>query len=282
MFKKCQWHRQIMIYNKVSNGENIDALIGCTGFVGGTLLRQRAFQYRFHSANIRQGRSRTYGDIVCCAAPAQKWLANKQPLVDLQNIESLIDNLRTMSCNRFVLISTVDVFKQPVRVDESVLPVEGGLHPYGLHRRLLEKFVASHFKNSLIIRLPGLVGPDLRKNVIFDLLNDNAVSSIDHRGLFQFYPMVNLWRDVETALNARVDLLHLMSEPVTVAQIAEECFDINFQNTLDAAASQYDVQSIHASLYGSSSNYQYSGRETFLAIRSYIQSSKFNEGLKIQ
>lgn len=64
-----------------------------------------------------------------------------------------------------------------------------------------------HFPTFFTVRLPGLVGPGLRKNVLFDFLNDNNLHAIDSRGIFQFYPMVNLWYDIKTALGADMDLV---------------------------------------------------------------------------
>ncbi|MEO9149905.1 MAG: pyridine nucleotide transhydrogenase, partial [Burkholderiaceae bacterium] len=194
--------------------ENHDALIGFSGFVGSTLLGQRPFQSRFNSQNIGDIEGRRFDTVVCCAAPAQKWIANRDPAADRANMDRLIGHLKTMICQRFVLISTVDVFKSPVGVTEETPVDEEGLHAYGLHRRLLEKFVADRFSAHLILRLPGLVGPGLRKNVLYDFLHGNQLHKIDSRIVMQFYPMVNLCYDLETALDAGLSLLHLTAEPI--------------------------------------------------------------------
>ena len=152
-----------------------NALIGFSGFVGGTLLKQSNFEALFRSTNIHDIANREFDVVVCAGAPAQKWIANREPEADREKIDSLINHLRTVKCKTFILISTVDVFKNPIGVDESTLVDESGLHPYGLHRRLLEKFVEQHFSQHLILRLPGLVGPGLRKNVIFDFLKKTGV-----------------------------------------------------------------------------------------------------------
>jgi len=210
--------------------------------------------------------------VVCSAAPAQKWIANRDPVADLQNIDSLIAHLKTVTCNTFILISTVDVFKSPIGVDEDTPVDEDGLHAYGLHRRLLEKFVESQFPNHLIVRLPGLVGPGLRKNVIYDFLNENNLRAIDSRSVFQFYPMVNLWWDIQTALNAGLKLVHLTAEPISVADISVEGFGKIFEQALDNSPAAYDLRTQYANIFGSSGHYQYSQRETIQAVRAYAQS----------
>lgn len=249
-----------------------DALIGFTGFVGTTLLKQRTFEHCFRSTNIDEVDYKEFDLIVCAAAPAQKWIANRDPKSDLLKIERLIAHVKTIRCRTFVLISTVDVFKCANGVNEDTTVGEAGLHPYGLHRRLLEKFVEGRFVNHLIVRLPGLVGPGLRKNVIFDFLNDNNLQAIESRGVFQFYPMINLWYDIQKALDAGLRLIHLTAEPVSVAEISANGFGKPFNQTLANLPASYDVQSKYAALFGGHGGYQYSKRETIQAVRAYFQS----------
>jgi dTDP-4-dehydrorhamnose reductase len=249
-----------------------NALIGFTGFVGSSLLRQTKFEFLFRSTNIKEIEGGIFDLVVCAGAPAQKWVANREPREDLKKINGLIANLQNIKCKTFILISTVDVFKYPIGVDENSLVDESGLNPYGLHRRLLEKFVADHFSNYLIIRLPGLVGPGLKKNVIFDFLNNNNLQTVESRGVFQFYPMVNLWYDIQTALKAGLNLVHLTSEPISVADVSLECFGQIFTQELAGSPPIYDFRTIHSDLFKGEGNYQYRECEIIQAIRAYAQS----------
>ncbi len=251
-----------------------NALIGFTGFVGSTLLKQTTFTALYRSLNIADISNKDFDTVVCAGAPAQKWLANKDPDADRQKIDSLIEQLRTIKCKTFILISTVDVFQQPNAVNENSPVNTEGLHPYGLNRRRLEQFVEQHFAYYLIVRLPGLVGPGLRKNIIFDFLNNNNLSVIDCRSVFQFYPMVNLWFDIQLALKSDLSLIHLTSEPVSVADVASKGFGFSFDNKTQGSVVTYDMQSVHSALFGHQTPYQYSARETFQAIRHYAQSER--------
>lgn len=249
-----------------------NALVGYSGFVGGTLRRQADFEALYRSTNIHEIDRREFDLVVCAGAPAQKWLANRNPDADRQAIDGLIGHLDTVSCASFVLISTVDVFRDPLGVDEEAPVDEAGLHPYGLNRRRLEKFVQRRFPEHLVVRLPGLVGPGLRKNVVFDLLNANNLHAIDGRGLFQFYPMVNLWYDLRIALQAKLRLVHLTAAPVSVADVSLLGFGKPFTQHLDGPAARYDMRTRHATMFGASGAYQYSARESLQAIRAYAQS----------
>ena len=248
-----------------------NALIGFSGFVGSTLFKQAQFDALYRSTTIGEIEGKAFNTVVCAGAPAQKWIANCEPEADRKIIDSLMTHLLTIQCKTFVLISTVDVFKSPIGVDEDTLVDETGLHAYGLHRRLLEKFVANHFPRHLIVRLPGLVGPGLRKNVIFDFLNANNLPAIDSRGRFQFYPMVNLWHDIRAALDAGLRLVHLTAAPIGVADVALQGFGRSFRQELAGTPGSYDMRTRHAAVFGAAGDYQYSARETIQAIRTYAQ-----------
>lgn len=249
-----------------------NALIGFSGFVGTTLLKQADFTGLYRSTNISEIAGRSYDTVVCAGAPAQKWIANRDPVDDRMKIEQLVSHIAQVKCKRFILISTVDVFDKPIGVDEATPVVEEGLHAYGLHRRMLEKYVESRFDNHLTVRLPGLVGPGLRKNVIYDFLNDNNLHAIESRSVFQFYPMVNLWLDIQSAVNAKLALVHLTAEPISVADVAREGFGKSFEQVLDQPPVVYDMRTRYAESFGGMGSYQYDRMHTLLAIRAYAQS----------
>jgi len=89
----------------------LNALIGYSGFVGGTLLKQTAFEGLYRSTNIGEIEGKSFDTVVCAGAPAQKWIANREPEADREKIEGLIAHLKSVRCKTFILISTVDVFK---------------------------------------------------------------------------------------------------------------------------------------------------------------------------
>lgn len=253
------------------------ALIGYTGFVGTTLLRQTKFDDFYRSTNINDIKGKKFDLVVCAGAPAKKWIANADPKGDQETIDSLIECLNNIECKTLILISTVDVFKSPNGVDENSVIDTQGLHAYGLNRYRLERFVAKRFQQHLIVRLPGLVGPGLRKNIIFDFLNDNNVEKIESRSIFQFYPMVNLWFDIKVALENKINLIHLTAAPVSVAEIALDGFGINFDMQQAAQPVFYDMRSVYGALFGGSAHYQYSVKDTLQAVRHYAQSEPKKE-----
>ena len=81
------------------------------------------------------------------------------------------ENIRKIGPKKLVLISTIDVFKNPKNVDENSEIDTEDLHAYGYHRYLLECWVRENYPDALIIRLPGLFGKNIKKNFIYDYIH---------------------------------------------------------------------------------------------------------------
>ena len=75
-----------------------NALIGSSGFVGGTLIKQARFESLYRSTNISDINGQLFDTVVCAGAPAQKWIANKDPEADLKKIHGLIAHLKEITC----------------------------------------------------------------------------------------------------------------------------------------------------------------------------------------
>ena len=70
-----------------------NSLIGYSGYVGGTLLKQENFTSLYRSTNIADIENNDFDTVVCAGASAQKWLANKDPQSDSQKIDGLIASI---------------------------------------------------------------------------------------------------------------------------------------------------------------------------------------------
>jgi len=246
------------------------ALIGCSGFVGGNLQQQAKFSDLFNSKNIDSIAGRHFDLVIGAGAPAVKWLANKEPEQDRAALQRLMRPLESVTADRFVLISTVDVYPRPIDVDEDTRIDTAEAQPYGRHRLELEQFVRERFCDFLIVRLPGLFGPGLKKNVIYDFIHNNEVLKIHQDGVFQFYDLRRLWSDLEMVRRAGLALVNLATEPVGVRDVVQHAFGFTFENDLPAPAPRYDFHTRHADIWGRSGRYVYDRREVLDDIRSFV------------
>jgi NAD-dependent epimerase/dehydratase family protein len=250
----------------------MDALIGHTGFVGSNLASQHKFSALFNSKNIQEMRGGTFDSVVCAGVQAKKWLANQKPEADWAAIQKLLSILGAIQTRKFILISTVDVYSKPFHVTEET-PVIGENHAYGKHRYAVEEFVREHFPSSLVLRLPGLFGHGLQKNVIFDLLNSNCLEQINPEGVFQYYSLDHLWNDIQRALTANLSLLNIATEPIKTEDIIQDYFPQQRERVGPSKpfTVNYDMHTKYGNLWNSSSeNYLYNRQTVFREIGGFV------------
>lgn len=250
-------------------------IIGHTGFVGSNLARQTRFDASFNSSNIESIAGQEFELLVVSGVRAEKWIANANPEQDRAGIARLESALDTVKAKQLVLISSVDVFLTPIEVDESTAVVTAGLHPYGKHRFELEQRLADRYQ-TLVARLPGLYGPGIKKNVIHDFMKNHQTEKIDSRGVFQFYGLQRLWKDLEIAMQHGLGLLHLPTEPVSVAEVALAAFGREFTNHVVEKPARYDVRTKHAALLGGVGPYLESKMAELEGIRLFVDHERLS------
>ena len=122
---------------------------------------------------------RSLGEVALAALPPQlrdlrpEQLARRlrRPAKAGGDTSDAIENIKKINPKLIVLISTVDVYPNPISVDENTEIDIEEVQPYGKNRLYLENWVASNFDDYLIVRLPGLFGKNIKKNFIFDLIS---------------------------------------------------------------------------------------------------------------
>lgn len=149
------------------------ALVGYTGFVGSNIYSAAGNEIEglYNSRNINEAYGTTPDLLIYAGLRAEKYLANNAPEQDMKQILQAEENITKISPKRVVLISTIDVFKVPKKVNENSLIETENLHAYGYNRYQLELWVREKYPNALIIRLPGLFGKNIKKNFIYDYIN---------------------------------------------------------------------------------------------------------------
>jgi dTDP-4-dehydrorhamnose reductase len=251
------------------------ALIGHTGFVGSNLLRAGGFDAVFNSRNFRDMAGQRFDEVVCAGVAAAKWIANREPEADRAGIAALTDVLSQADIGRFVLISTIDVYPDPsMAVDEAFDPAGHPNHAYGTNRLALEKWVSARYLDHLIVRLPALFGPGLKKNAVFDLLHNNEVEKISPDGRFQFYPVRRLAADIATAASAGLKLVNLFAEPVAMRTIIERHFPDATLGRASTSAPSYRLTTQHGRLFGGDDRYMLTSDAVLAALADFVRDER--------
>lgn len=189
---------------------NKKAIIGHTGFIGSILKKKNNKHELFNSINITSIQGKQYDEIICAGLPATKWLINKFPNQDLKNTNILIKNLKLVNCRLFILISTIDIHNNNDH--------------YGKNRKKFEEFVKKNFKKFIIIRLPAVFGTGLKKNILFDLLNNNQIEKINPNDQFQWFDVELLNYEIQKIKKLKKfnRIIEFYSPPISNEKIIKE------------------------------------------------------------
>lgn len=249
-------------------------LIGHSGFVGSNLAQAHSFDQAYNSKTISDIAGKRYDLLVCAAPQAVKWWANKHPESDFAAVKSLLRHLEGVSVERFVLISTIDTFPVITKVDESFDCTSAEIDPYGQHRLMLEQQIQELFPHVHIVRLPGLFGRGLKKNILFDMLQEHQVEKINPASKFQWYDLGELWADLQRVIESDLKLVVLATEPIETEEI-RGCFFPNLDIGGDPNPPIfYDVRTMHGPVFGGADGYIMSAGDILERIGRFVASEK--------
>ncbi len=241
-----------------------NAIIGHSGYVGSYLKTKVTNCDYYNSQNIDSIRDKNYDVVYFAALPETKWLVNKEPKNDLQNVIKLQNILMTCHIGKFILISTIDVYdKKNLKQNED--DVFFTKEPYGANRRIMEEWVCNNFLDHHIIRLPALFGIGLKKNALFDLLNNNSFCKINPLDTYQWYYLDDLYDDINKCIKEKIPIINLFSEPIMMRDILLDLFvDVDFPP--NDVIITYDF----LTKYGKRSDYAYTKDYIISKMRDFI------------
>lgn len=110
---------------------------------------------------------------------SKKFLADQDPKWEFDaSVRSVVHSLEDFKAGAYVFLSTGDVY--PVQTGPETTqedqPIDSRKQSrYGLHKHTAETLVRSLHPRAIAVRMGGFVGPGMKKNAIFDMLNDQPV-----------------------------------------------------------------------------------------------------------
>ncbi len=299
------------------------ALVGYTGFVGSNLAANGDFDRFYNSKNIAEAFGTNPDILYYSGVPRAKFIANKNPDEDLDIIKNRVENIKKINPEKLVLISTVDVYKNPNGKDEDSPMEKEGLAAYGANRLYLEEQVRALYPDALIVRLPGLYGINIKKNFIYDFINYipallntakmaelchkqprladyyadrgdgffavkpdidraalkeilkqvgfSALNFTDSRGVFQYYNLEYLYKDVQIAIENNIKLLNIATQPIEIGTLYNKLTGEIFVNHVAAVPPLYDYKTKHRALFGGKDGYIQTAEFVYGDIKKFVE-----------
>jgi len=169
-------------------------LIGANGFVGSAFSRLLSSISYVELVKVTRENYdsvlNTKGDLVIDAScNSRKFFAEEQPVSEFNtSVHHRLKTLFDFHSPFHLHISSVDVYSGIESVEtsceNSFIDLSRISH-YGMHKFMAEQLVQHYAKKWMILRFAGMVGPGLRKNPVFDILNNQPLR-IHPKSQYQF------------------------------------------------------------------------------------------------
>jgi len=186
----------------------------------------------FNSSNILDFKKEVHDESILYLSclPATKWLVDKNIQKDLNNILKITSAINEIKFDKIILISTIDVYcESPMHSDEDVFPLIKTLN-YGSNRYFFEMLIRKTFTyNDLkIFRLPSLFGKYIKKNIVYDLLNNNNIDKININSSYQWYDLNDLVNDINYLSYEfpKSTIFNLFPEPIETNYLIKKIFEL--------------------------------------------------------
>jgi sugar phosphate isomerase/epimerase len=255
-----------------------NAIVGYTGFVGSNLLKFYKFDYFYNSSNFSDAKNKKFDTIFFCGVPAVKWYSNKFPEEDFDVLKNIQNILGTIKAKKLILISTIDVYEYIESQQNEDYDCDFiNNHTYGKNRYLFELFVKKTFDNHHIIRLPALYGLGLKKNIIYDLMNNNQIEKIERNTKFQWYNLDWLKNDIDIIIKNNIQICNLFTEPLETIEIIK-LFDYDLDKYKSESKMTYNLKTKYSEIFGSPvEGYIRSKTETLSGIKDFLNFNKIDK-----
>jgi nucleoside-diphosphate-sugar epimerase len=218
-------------------------VIGGGGFVGSAYIRlfdRLGIECTsINRANYAEHVGRHCDILINANGNSQKYLADRDPKTEFDaSVRTVIHSLEDFHAGTYLFLSTGEVYisqERPEVTREELALDPRQMSRYGLHKFMAESFVRTLHPDWLIVRMGGFVGPGLRKNAIFDMLNDKPVW-LDLNSELQFISTNHAAEIVWTLVNKgiRNDTVNLAAKGVI--RLGDIYQRLRSKSTLDLAA----------------------------------------------
>jgi len=158
------------------------AVIGGEGVLGADLVEYLSPFYSvtpITKQNYKFYIGQSFDIIVNANGNSKRFWANEHVIEDFMlSTATVYKSLFDFKFKKYIYISSSDVYENHGRRSlskENHLPDIKNLSPYGLHKHLSEIIVKKHAKDYLILRCSMILGKNLKKGPIYDIMHNKSL-----------------------------------------------------------------------------------------------------------
>ena len=157
-------------------------IIGAEGLLGSEIFFRLQKIITFELCPIQSSNINQYDKFECdllinANGSSRKGWCNENPKESMHiNCISTYEYIKKFKPKRYILISSIEVYSNLEKLSTTREIDANTNHSlisnYGLHKLVTENIIRKYYSDYLIIRLPALLSKKLKKNVVFDIVNN--------------------------------------------------------------------------------------------------------------
>lgn len=151
----------------------MNVVIGCDGFIGSNLCKDLncvGISKENYNENIGN-----YDVIINANGNSSKILPEHDPILGFDlNVRNTLKTVVDFKFDTYIYLSSCEVYGNGETSEDVIINIPS-LSRYALSKYLAECVVKNYCKRWIILRLNGVIGPNLKKGAIFDILHGDKL-----------------------------------------------------------------------------------------------------------
>ena len=111
-------------------------------------------------------------------------------------------------------------------------------------------------------------------NKLFKKIGFSTLNFTDSRGSFQFYNLKYLWEHITIALNNKIKIINLATEPITINELYKFLYNKTFKNEITDNIPEYNFKTKYDNLYNGKNGYLFDKSFVLNDIKSFINNNQ--------
>lgn len=231
------------------------AIIGGNGMLGSDLVKYLGSEFLvtpITKENYSQFIGKSFDVVVNANGNSKRFWAIKNPLEDFTaSTVSVYNSLFDFKFTTYLYISSSDVYvdhSSRISTCEDQIQDSSKLSPYGLHKYLSEKIVENHCKSYIILRASMLLGQNLKKGPIYDIIRKKSLY-ISEFSRLQMITTKEIASVITFVINKKIenDRFNVGGKSTVDFKKIQTCFStpVSFQDKAEAQIYEMNVSKLN-------------------------------------
>ena len=172
-------------------------IIGSDGFLGNYLHNNIKNSIGINRYNYNDYKDIKFHTLINANGNSKMYWANNNIIEDFdKSTTSVYKSINNFKFEKYIYISSEAVYNN-INMKEKDIINTSALTPYGFHKYLSEQLIKKYCNNYLILRCSALLGYNLKKGIIYDIINNiplylNEDSKIQFINIREILNIINI------------------------------------------------------------------------------------------